>query len=192
MRLFLLSVLLRFLCSASVNWRRPNCCSCNRETRPGCLCIAFSFFAKVLPKLQNHLSLLPSHPCPAPACRFAGEQRASPALSPPLCRRSSKNNDRDCFSNKSSPLSLQAHKVCMCVLFTLFCDSVSRTECFQLKNCLLPRSGTPSLTSNKHQKLIFFKLVSSCLTHVLGEHLRFTQLHVLFPLLLEKMFSDVL
>lgn len=152
----------------------------------------FFFFCQGSPKTSESPFITALPPLPGPACRFAGEQRASPALSPPLCRRSSKNNDRDCFSNKSSPLSLQAHKVCMCVIFTLFCDSVSRTECFQLKNCLLPRSGTPSLTSNKHQKLIFSKLVSSCLTHVLGEHLRFTQLHVLFPLLLEKMFSDVL
>lgn len=29
-------------------------------------------------------------------------------------------------------------------------------------------------------------------THALVDHLRFTQLHVLYPLLLEKMLSDVL
>lgn len=43
----------------------------------------------------------------------------------------------------------------------------------------------------RYRKSLSFKLAIS-FAHALVEHLRFTQLHVLYSLLLEKMFSDVL
>ena len=105
LRRSLLSGLLRFSCSASVTCRRPNCCFCNRETPVRAVCVvAVSFFAKVLPKLKNHLSFLPSHACPAPRvallvsgrhpCSLTGsvpasKKRRSDDRGPPLgaCKR---------------------------------------------------------------------------------------------------------